>query len=166
MSESDSVAKKIQDKRTRVQAKAAAHEKASKDRAEEISNLKMAYQAGQSSLIVDDVLKKARAFAAYHVKVAQDGVGARKTGYRLENGEDEVENVYFTAEQRVGHLDKAGGIQELIDYIERMSTVKLPEFNPELQQEVDDKLAEENDKAVLEQEEPAADPTITRVKGA
>lgn len=147
MSEPDGdVAKKIQEKRTRVQAKAAAHQKADKDRADNISNIRAAYQADRDGLIVKDILAKAKAFAAYHTKVAQDGVGARKTGFRLENGQEEVENIYFTNEKRVSELDRAAGLLELVDYIERQIEIKTPQLDPEIQQAADNAAADEADK--------------------
>lgn len=146
MAEEKSVARKIQDQRTRVQKKAAIHKKNSQDRASELSGIKAAFQAEKDGIVVQDVLKKARSFAQYHLKIAQDGLGARKTGYKLQDGSDEVENIYLTNDQRAAHLDKASGLQELIDYIERQIKVDLPEPNPEAQQEVDDAKAEEADK--------------------
>lgn len=147
MSEPDGdVAKKIQAKRTRVQAKAEAHKKATKDRADDIAYVKAAYQAEREGVVVQDVLAKAKAFAAYHTKVAQDGVGARKTGFKLENGQDEVENVYFTNEKRVSELDKAAGLMELVDYIERQIKVNTPQLDPEIQQAADNAAADEADK--------------------
>lgn len=146
MAEDDNtVAQKIKDKRTRVQRVKAVHEKASKDRADAVSNLKAAYLANRDNPVVLDILEKAAKFMAYHEKIAKDGFGARKTGFKLENGQDEFENFYLTAEKRVNELEKAAGIQELLDYIERMRKVDVPPPNPDLQQAVDNAEADAAD---------------------
>lgn len=112
-------AKTIQDNRTRAQKAKALHEQKNKERASDISDTKALYQTEASAPVLADVLTKAHAFMAYHQKLAQDGVGARKTGYRLENGTDEVENYNLNKDDRVRELDKAAGQQELVDFIER-----------------------------------------------
>ena len=136
-------AKTIQANRTRVQKTKALHEQNSRQRASDISDLKAAYQAEKDGPVVTDILAKARVFAAYHQKLAQDGVGARKTGYKLENQTDEVENYFLGSEERLANLDKAAGIQELIDYIERQLKTDLPTPNPTLETAVAD--AEDGD---------------------
>jgi hypothetical protein len=95
---------------------------ADKQRANDVIDLKLAYGNKQAAPAIKDFMEKIKKFQGYHIKIAQDGVGAKKTGYKLENGQEEVENVYLTSEQRAGHLDKAAGLQEIFDYVERMLT--------------------------------------------
>lgn len=126
MSTEDTTAKTIQDNRTRAQKAKELHEKASKERADAIGQTKALYQAAESAAVLADILSKTKSFIAYHQKLAQDGVGARKTGYKLENGTDEVENYNLSKDDRVRELDKAAGQQELVDFIERQMTMADP----------------------------------------
>lgn len=98
------------------------HDVKTKERANQVIDLKVAYGQKDAQVVVADILEKAKKFISYHNKIAQDGVGARKTGFKTANDQDEVETVYLTNDQRAGHLDKSAGIQELVDYIERMET--------------------------------------------
>jgi hypothetical protein len=98
------------------------HERNTKARAQDTIDKKSAYFAAKDDFVSQDILSTAKQFIAMHNKIAQDGVGARKTGHKLTNGEDEIENIYLTNNQRAGHLDKSAGIQELVDYIERQMT--------------------------------------------
>jgi hypothetical protein len=107
----------------RARAARAVHEQKSKERADEAKLLKANYLKGADSPVLLDVLAKARSFAAYHTKLAQDGVGVRKTGHKLENSTDEVETVYYSNEKRLSELDRASGLQELVAYIERQLEV-------------------------------------------
>ena len=95
---------------------------ADKERANEVIDLKLAYGNKQAQPALADLKSKIQKFQQYHIKIAQDGVGAKKTGYKLSDGSEEIENVYLTSEQRAAHLDKAAGLQEIFDYIERMET--------------------------------------------
>lgn len=95
------------------------HATATRDRAQESIDKRAAYTKLKNNTALLDILKTGNSFMAMHNKLAQDGVGARKTGHKLTNGEDEIENIYMTNDQRAGHLDKSAGIQELLDYIER-----------------------------------------------
>lgn len=122
--ENDKVAKRIQAKRKKIQL----HERKTKERKEDAAGLKAAYLAAKDDTVLKDILTKLKSFAAYHVKMAQDGVGYRSTGAKLEDGSPEQELFYFTPEQRVSHLDKSAGQLELIDYIERQLTI--PEVVP------------------------------------
>ncbi len=67
-----------------------------------------------------DFRAKAEQFIKYHHKIAQDGMGARPTGYKLQSGEQEIENYYLTDSQIAGEMKKAAGIQEMLDYLDRM----------------------------------------------
>lgn len=122
------VAKKIQHKRKSIQAAADAHAKANEERLNQVKNIQAAFAQIKDSPALADILQKCTDFQSYHVKLAQDGVGARKTGYKLEDGTQEVENFFLDNNQRAGHLDKCAGIQEIIDYIGRQ--LNPPKANP------------------------------------
>lgn len=108
-------AKRIQEKRKKIEL----HARNNEERAKVASDTKAAYLANKDHPILVDILKKARAFSAYHTKMAKDGVGYRSTGSKLEDGSPEQELFYYTSEKRVSEMDKSAGIDELIDYIER-----------------------------------------------
>ena len=102
---------------TRMQQKKAVQQKASEERANAQKLLKAEYFKIKKSAAVEDLLIKMRGFIDYHTKVAKDGVA-------YENGKDADGNliqhtVRFTPEQRVSHLDKAAGLEEILDYIDR-----------------------------------------------
>jgi hypothetical protein len=98
--------------------------KANKDkaRANDVVDMKLAYGMPEVKVVLDDLRAKIDLFQKYHLKIAQDAVGARKTGYKLDDGTEEVENVTLNPAERAGHLDKSAGIQEISDYIDRMLT--------------------------------------------
>lgn len=127
MENEEKVAKRIKDKKTKIQRAQEVHKRKSKERAENFAHLKAAYQANKDGLVIKDILEKARKFANYHTKLAQDGVGFRNTGAKLTDGSAEQEIYYFTNEKRVSELDKSAGLLELVDYIERQLKVDLPE---------------------------------------
>lgn len=104
-------------------AKAKLHAENTQKRTNELKLTKAEYLKEKDNPVVLDILAKAEAFAKYHTKMAQDGVGVRKTGHKLENGMDEVETIYYTNEKRITELDRAAGLLELVDYIKRQITV-------------------------------------------
>ncbi len=104
-----SVAKRIKTKREALEKRRELHAKNTKERAKAASDIKAAYMAAANDPVLLDVLAKAKAFCAYHIKVAKDGVGTDIKGAL----------VYHSNERRVSELDRAAGIQSLIDYIER-----------------------------------------------
>ena len=104
---------------TRAQKAKEIHEKAQAERVATAQNVKAIYQAERDNPVLEDILKKATGFIKYHVKIAQDGVGARKTGHLLTNEQPEVENYFLSDSEIAGEMKKAAGIQELVDYIER-----------------------------------------------
>lgn len=123
--EEDNVAKRIQEKRKKIET----HKRNSEDRAKEVKNIQASYHStlsGAGEIVVRDIINKAKSFADYHTKIAKDGVGAKQTGYKLEDGTREVENYFLKSEERLSHLDKAAGIEELIDYIERQINSEAP----------------------------------------
>lgn len=111
---------------TRAQKAKEAHEIASKQRATKIAESKTLYQSESEGPLLEDILERARKYIKYHIKIAQDGVGSRKTGDKYENNQDVMEVYYLTPTERVTHLDKAAGIQEIIDTIERLMEPPKP----------------------------------------
>jgi len=111
---------------TRAQKAKAAHQKATKERASDAKAVKAIYLTEKEGPLLEDILKKATGFMKYHLKIAQDGVGSRKTGEKYENGTDVFEVYYLNPAERATHLDKAAGLQELVDYIERQTNVNDP----------------------------------------
>lgn len=105
-------------------AKVKEHAKKTKERAAKIRDTNAMYLSEKDNPILLDLMAKLKTFQAYHNKIAQDGIGARPTGHKLVDGSAEVETIYLTNDQRAGHLDKAAGLQELADYVDRMLTVK------------------------------------------
>ena len=106
---------------TRAQKAKAIHEKAQAERVATAQNTKAIYQSEKDGPLLADILAKANGFIKYHVKIAQDGVGARKTGHLLTNNQPEVENYFLSDSEIAGEMKKAAGIQELVDYIERQT---------------------------------------------
>lgn len=83
--------------------------------------LRAEYLKVRKSIAVADILAKSKSFAAYHCQVAQDGVAYEPS--TDEKGNPRQQIVKLTPEERVTHLDKAAGLQEMIDYIERKLTI-------------------------------------------
>lgn len=110
---------------TRAQKAKALHEKKTKERAADAATMKALYLANSDDPILLDIMAKAKSFIGYHTKLAQDGTGARKTGYKLSDGTPEIENYFFSNDEIASEMKKAAGIQELLDYLERQVT--LPE---------------------------------------
>lgn len=108
------VVDKIHEKKTRLQVKQEFQKRKAQERAEALALTKSQYLAEKDNPVILDVLAKAKSFAAYHTKVAQDGVG-----YKSNKAGEAPEIYYLTSEKRLQELDKASGMLELIDYIER-----------------------------------------------
>lgn len=120
MAENEETSKKEQvqqDNRTRAQKARDAHAKATEERAKIASDVRTSYQAEKDGPVLTDLLAKAKQFISYHNKVAQDGVGARRVG-------DSMEEYILSPAERCAQLDKAAGIQELVDYIERQLVIQ------------------------------------------
>lgn len=119
---------------TRAQKAKAAHEEGATQRKNDQQTVKSAYLSGNGEIILEDLQAKLKAWIALNNKVAQDGVGARQTGFKLEDGSMEVENVYLTPEQRASYLDQSKGMQAILDYIERQLTQPKPDAKPKTKQ--------------------------------
>lgn len=114
----------------RAQKAKTLHEQNSKNRTESIEAIKATYRAERDGVVVQDILAKAKKWQSYHIKLAQDGVGARETGHKLVDGTKEVENYFLTNDEIAGEMKKAAGLQEMIDYIERQ--IAEPDPNPKV----------------------------------
>lgn len=104
---------------TRAQRAKAANKAGTKRRAETSQTLQAAYKAESDGPVLTDLVKNAKQWIQYHHKVAQDGVGSKPSGRINENGQPEFSVVTLTQAERVSHLDKAAGIQEVLDHIDR-----------------------------------------------
>lgn len=108
------------DPQTRARAKKALHEKNTQIRQEALEQEKADMRQNKNNPAVQAILKKARSLSALHMQMAKDGVGVRATGERDEHGELVTENVFFTKDKRMTELDKSAGIDELINWAERL----------------------------------------------
>lgn len=147
MEPEDKVVKRIQDKKTRIQKVQELHKRNAKKREEELSLTKAHYLAEQGSPVILDILAKAKSFAAYHTRIAQDGVG-----YRSPSASAEPEVYHLTNEKRVSELDRAAGILELVEYIERQfkEAPKKPEPEVDVETAVDEDFVAEGDETVAD----------------
>jgi hypothetical protein len=117
--------KSVTAKNTR-NAAAATHARKAKERALDIAGLKALYIQERENPVILDILEKLKTFSNYHTKMAKDGVGVRNTGHKLQNGEAEMETVYYSNEKRVSELDKSAGLEEMLAYIERQFETPAP----------------------------------------
>lgn len=106
------------DSRTKRQAVKELHERRAKERAEEASAVKAHYTQIKDSPAIADLLVFTQRMAAYHLKIAKDGVGAKLVG-KNEDGQNVYEDYYLTQEQRVAELDQAKGIETIQSYLEQ-----------------------------------------------
>lgn len=106
------------DTRTRAQIKKELHERKQKERAEKSEEMKNLYHKIKDEPALADILAKGKSFAAYHMKLAKDGVGFKVRG-QDENGKDIVEDYVLTSEQRIAELDQCKGLEQLVGYIEQ-----------------------------------------------
>lgn len=108
------------DPQTRARARKALHEANSKKRAIEIEQQKADFAAAKDDPLIITMIQKARDLSALHLQMAKDGVGIRATGGHNEHGEAESETVFFTNDKRITELDKSAGLDEWINWAERM----------------------------------------------
>lgn len=73
--------------------------------------------AGIPALV--DMSKKLRTLADYHAKLAKDGVGYEKNADGSPG-----QMVRMSPDQRLTELDKAAGLEEMVDYLTRMLTIE------------------------------------------
>jgi hypothetical protein len=107
------------EQKTRIQKVKDEHQKKANERANKQNELKVSYKKIIDEPAFKDILAKAKQFAAYHLTLAKDGVGYQQTGGKDDSGNPLQATVFFSHEKRVTELDKAAGIEELSNYIER-----------------------------------------------
>lgn len=89
------------------------HDEKAKERADEQGLLKAQYYALKDDPVIINLLEKIKSFADWHSKIAKDGVGYR------EDAEGKQQVVKLSPEDRVSELDKAAGIEEISDFLNR-----------------------------------------------
>lgn len=100
-------------------SKIEAHKEATKERTRHSNDLRISFKKIKDEPAFAEIMRMAKGFADYHSKMAKDGVGYRDNGNRDISGNPQQEIVYFTNEKRVSEMDKAAGIEEVIDYLVR-----------------------------------------------
>lgn len=108
------------DPQTRARAKKALHEANAKKREIEIQQQKADFAQAAENPVVQAMIAKARSLSDLHLQMAKDGVGMRQTGQRDEHGQPVTENIFFTKDKRMTELDKSAGLDEWINWAERM----------------------------------------------
>lgn len=106
---------------TERQIKQQEREQKTKDRVNAEKALKAEYHKIAKSPALLDLLAKVKSFADYHTKVAKDGVGFQES--RDDEGALQQMVIRLEPAQRLTELDKAAGIQEIIDYLDRKITI-------------------------------------------
>lgn len=106
------------DEATRRRAAAKLHKEKAEERKRQAEQRKAEYAEIKDSPALADIIAKGKEFAAYHLKLAKDGMGARVTGQN-DNGTAIVEDYFLTSEQRIAELDQAKGIEQYVAYIEK-----------------------------------------------
>ena len=99
----------------------AKHKEATAARGNEQKELTAEYHKLRNSIALADLMAKAKTFAQYHAQVATDGVAYEQTVSIAGNVQTVVR---LNHDDRVSHMDKAAGIQEIIDYLERKLTME------------------------------------------
>lgn len=113
------------DTRTRIQARKELHERKEAERKAAAEQLQTEYNGVKDSPAVQDILAKARAFAAYHNQLAVDGVGTRVVG-NDENGNPKLEDFHLSDSQTMRELGAASGLRQIIVYLESKLGVEKP----------------------------------------
>ena len=83
---------------TRAQKAKLVHEEKSTERKGELQTIKSGYLSRNGEVILEDLKNKILSWQRLNTQIAQDGVGARPTGYKLADGSPEIENIYLTPE--------------------------------------------------------------------
>lgn len=107
------------DTRTNRQKRIEAQREKQRQRTGEIKALNALYNQSKDDPVILDILKTARELGAYHRTIAEDGVANEATGRVDKDGIAEMQMLRLNDRQRMGHLDKAAGIQEMLNYIDR-----------------------------------------------
>ena len=105
------------DSRTRAQIRKELHETKAKQRKTSAEQLKADYLSAKDEPAILDILEKAKQFAAYHNKLAEDGVGAKNMGSDS-SGAPIIEDYYLTDSQVARELGGSSALKQLVAYIE------------------------------------------------
>lgn|ERR1044072_946855 len=105
----------------RIEAKKKAQQDAAKERVDAINDLRISYKKIKDEPAFQDILKKGKMLADYHLKMAKDGVGYRDTGELDDAGNPRQELIFFDQNKRTSELDKAAGVEEVIAYVEKQA---------------------------------------------
>jgi hypothetical protein len=132
-----------QEEKTRLQLRKERHQEMVKERKADRDRLKIAYKKASNEEVLEDILGKIKNFINYHTQVARDGVGGKPTGQVDKQNQPIIDYVPLSKEERLTHLDKAAGQEEVLNYINRMLADDPAEKKKEKTDEADDD-SEEN----------------------
>lgn len=105
-------------KRQDADAAAIARAERGKEIAAHRNAVAISWKEIQDSLAIRDLVRFLETVKDGHVRVATDGVAQKPVG-KDEDGKDIMELVNLTQEQRLGHLDRATGNDEALNYLIR-----------------------------------------------
>lgn len=97
------------------------HDRAAKEREFAVKQIRAMFQSPTHAELLQHILQKAKGLADYHTRIAQDGIGVTK------ESDDRVVTYTLKPSERVSYLDKASGIMEIVDYINRQIHAPAPE---------------------------------------
>ena len=106
------------DEATRRRAAAKLHKERAEERKRQGEQRRAEYAKIKDEPALADIIAKGKEFAAYHLKLAKDGMGARVNG-QDDKGNPIVEDYFLTSDQRIAELDQAKGIEQYVAYIEK-----------------------------------------------
>lgn len=106
------------DPRTRAQVRKELHQKKQEERKAAAEALHHEYQKLKDEPAIADIIRFAKQMAAYHTKMAKDGVGAKNMGVD-DSGAPIIEDYRLSSEERLSELDQAKGIEQIVSYIEQ-----------------------------------------------
>lgn len=106
---------------TRAQRARAEHEAKTSERLNDLREVRNSFREIKDTPAMKNLIHYINTMVKMNEKIARDGVGARRTGYKLENGQEEVENIFLSKDERVAKLDRAAGQQDILDYLLRQT---------------------------------------------
>ena len=106
---------------TRSQQARAEHDAKTSERLNDLREVRNSFREIKDTAAIKNLVNYISTMVKMNEKIARDGVGARRTGYKLQNGQEEVENVFLSKDERVAKLDRAAGQQDILDYLLRQT---------------------------------------------
>lgn len=93
-----------------------AQEEREREAKAEVDGLRIAYRKafGDNDTVLMDIIGRLKNLIEFHSRLAKDGTGFRGQEF-----------VVFNGEQRLSHIDKAAGLGELSDVIDRLLTESI-----------------------------------------